>query len=103
MNEHGMNELGRAAVKPPVCRLRSNNALALRAAALRGVGLILQPEVVLADDVAAGRLIQVLPKFLPPPRPMSLICPRDRRPTSKLTTFIDFVLRRFGESSRNSA
>lgn len=90
----------RPPVKPPVCRLRSNNALALRAAALQGVGLILQPEVVLADDVAAGRLVQVLPKFLPPPRPMSLLYPRDRRPTSKITTFIDFVLRRFGEGSR---
>ena len=89
----------RPPVKPPPCRLRSNNALALRAAALQGVGLILQPEVVLADDVAAGRLVQVLPKFAPPPRPMSLIYPRDRRPTSKMTTFIDFMLRRFGAGS----
>jgi DNA-binding transcriptional LysR family regulator len=85
--------------KLPPCRLRSNNALALRAAAVQGAGLILQPEVVLADDVAAGRLVQVLPKFAPPPRPMSLIYPRDRRPTAKMTTFIDFVLRRFGASS----
>jgi hypothetical protein len=30
---------------------------------------------------------------------MSLIYPRDRRPTAKMTTFIDFVLRRFGASS----
>ncbi len=90
----------RAPIKLPICRLRSNNALALRAAALQGVGLILQPEVVLADDVAAGRLVPVLRKFVPPPRPMNLLYPRDRRPTSKMTTFIDFVLRRFGAGSR---
>jgi DNA-binding transcriptional LysR family regulator len=90
----------RPPMKLPACRLRSNNALALRAAALQGVGLILQPEVVLADDVAAGRLVQVLPKYVPPSRPMSLLYPRDRRPTSKITTFIDFVLRQFGEGSR---
>jgi DNA-binding transcriptional LysR family regulator len=95
-----LGQTGRLPVKPPACRLRSNNALALRAAALQGVGLILQPEVVLAEDVAAGRLVQVLSKYAPPPRPMSLLYPRDRRPTSKITTFINFVLRRFGESSR---
>lgn len=89
----------RPPLKLPPSRLRSNNALALRAAALQGVGLVLQPEVVLADDVAAGRLVQVLPKFVPPPRPMTLLYPRDRRPTSKMTTFIDFVLRRFGAGS----
>lgn len=94
-----LDRSNRPPLKPPPCRLRSNNALALRAAALEGVGLILQPEVVLADDVAAGRLVQVLAKFVPPPRPMSLIYPRDRRPTSKMTTFIDFVLRRFGAAS----
>lgn len=33
------------------------------------------------------------------PRPMSLLYPRDRRPTPKITTFIDFLLRRFGEGS----
>jgi DNA-binding transcriptional LysR family regulator len=95
-----LGQTGRLPVKPPACRLRSNNALALRAAALQGVGLILQPEVVLAEDVAAGRLVQVLSKYAPPPRPMSLLYPRDRRPTSKITTFIDFVLRRFGERLR---
>ncbi len=96
---YGGWSLGRTEQPPaslPACRLRSNNALALRAAALQGVGLILQPEVVLADDVAAGRLVQVLPKFVPPARPMSLLYPRDRRPTLKLTTFVDFMLRRFG-------
>jgi DNA-binding transcriptional LysR family regulator len=94
-----LGRVERPPLKLPPCRLRSNNALALRAAALQGVGLILQPEAVLADDVADGRLVQVLPRFAPPPRPMSLIYPRDRRPTSKMTTFIDFVLRRFGAGS----
>jgi DNA-binding transcriptional LysR family regulator len=78
------------------CRFRSNNALALRMAALEGVGLVLQPETVLAEDVAAGRLVEVLSEYVPPPRPMSLIYPRDRQPTPKVTTFIEFVLRRFG-------
>src|SRR6187399_249836 len=38
----------------PVSRFRTNNGQALRAAALAGAGIVMQPEVLLADDVAAG-------------------------------------------------
>lgn len=91
--------LGRASVRAddlPTCRFRSNNGQALLLAALNGVGIVMQPEALLADDVAAGRLVQVLSDFLPPPRPMHVIYPRDRQATPKLMTFIDFVVDRFG-------
>jgi len=87
----------------PTCRFRSNNALALRSAALQGVGLILQPRVVLEDDVAAGRLVEVLSRFAPPARPINLLYPRDHRPTPKLTTFIDFILRHLGARAARQA
>jgi DNA-binding transcriptional LysR family regulator len=44
--------------------------------------------------VAAGRLVSLLKEYLPPPRPVHLIYPRDRQPTPKLTTFIDFITER---------
>jgi DNA-binding transcriptional LysR family regulator len=53
--------------------LQSNNGQALLSAALRGIGIVMQSEVMLADDVAAGRLVQILPDSLPPPRPMHVI------------------------------
>ncbi len=83
----------------PLSRLRANNSYALKQAALKGFGLIMQAEIVLAQDIAAGRLVRVLDDYLPAPRPMHLLYSRDRRPTPKLTSFIDFMLERFGPAS----
>ncbi|MGE5621913.1 MAG: LysR family transcriptional regulator [Bacillota bacterium] len=80
----------------PASRFRSNNGQALRMAALCGYGIVMQAEVLLEEDVAAGRLVPLLEQYLPPPRPMHLLYARDRQPTPKLATFIDFVLERFG-------
>ncbi|NRR32990.1 LysR family transcriptional regulator [Oxalobacteraceae bacterium] len=81
-------------------RFRSNNGQALRMAAIHGFGIVMQAEVLLAQDIAAGRLVPVLEKFIPQARPMHLIYPRDRQATPKLTTFIDFVVERFGPAAR---
>jgi DNA-binding transcriptional LysR family regulator len=84
-------------------RFTANQGNALRIAALRGVGIVLQPEVVLADDLAAGRLLPVLPEWSLMPSPMYLIYPQDLRPTAKLRSVIDFLLARFGtEASAGS-
>lgn len=80
----------------PASRFRANNGQALRVAALHGFGIVMQAEVLLAQDIAAGRLVQILEPYAPVPRPMHLVYPRDRQATPKLTTFIDFMLERFG-------
>lgn len=79
----------------PLSRLRANNSYALKQAALAGFGLVMQAEVILAQDIASGRLVRVLDDYLPVPRPMHLLYPRSRQPTPKLTSFIDFMLSRF--------
>lgn len=83
--------------KPPASRLRTNNGRALKQAALAGGGIVMQAEVMLADEVTTGRLVPLLEAHLPKPRPMHLLYPRDRHATPKLTTFVDFVLVHFGE------
>lgn len=77
-------------------RLQANNGQALRMAALQGLGIIMQPEVLVSEDLAAGRLVRVLPEYEAPTRPMHLVYLPDRRPTPKLRSFIEFVLARFG-------
>jgi DNA-binding transcriptional LysR family regulator len=57
---------------------------------------VLQPEALLAKEIARGELVSVLEDYLPPGAPVHLIYPRDRRATPKLTSFIDFVIERFG-------
>jgi len=98
-NKHVRWKLNDAhAAEVPASRFRSNNGQALRMAALRGHGIVMQTEILLADDIAAGRLVPLLEEYLPAPRPMHLVYPRDRLPTPKLTTFIEFMLERFGAS-----
>jgi DNA-binding transcriptional LysR family regulator len=84
-------------------RFRANNGQALRVAALHGFGIVLQAEVHLAQDIAAGRLVPILQDYLPVARPVHLVYPRDRRQTPKLTTFIDFMLARFGAGGTATA
>lgn len=79
-----------------VPRLRSNNGEALRQAALAGMGITLQPEVLLADDIQHGRLVHVLPHWAPLPRKMHLVYLNDRQPTAKLKCFLDFAISEFG-------
>jgi DNA-binding transcriptional LysR family regulator len=79
----------------PLCRFRSNNGQALKMAALQGFGLIMQSETLLAEDVAAGRLVSLLEDFVPPARAMHIVYPRDRQATPKMTTCVEFLLERF--------
>ncbi|MDE1992762.1 MAG: LysR family transcriptional regulator [Rhizobiaceae bacterium] len=80
-------------------RLSADNGDALRIAALNGAGIVLQPEVMLAEDIARGRLVQVLSPWTPVSSPMYLLYAPDRRPTAKLRSMIDFLLKRFGPSA----
>lgn len=72
--------------------LRCNDGHALRMAAIAGAGLLLQPEVLLAEDLACGRLVRVLEAFTPQPRPIHLLWRQDLRPLPKLTKFITHLL-----------
>jgi DNA-binding transcriptional LysR family regulator len=80
----------------PASRLRCSSGSALRRAALAGFGITMQAEMILREDLEAGRLVPILPAYTPEPREMYLVYPRDRRATPKLTTFVNFVLERFG-------
>lgn len=77
-------------------RFQANNGQALRMAALAGLGIIMQPQMLLADDLRDGRLAPILKRHWPAPWPMHLVYPRDRQAVPKLTAFVDFMLRRFG-------
>jgi DNA-binding transcriptional LysR family regulator len=77
-------------------RFTSNHGSALRTAALCGAGIILQPELLLAVDLASGRLEHVLPDWSYKPVPMHLVYAQDRRPTAMLRSAIELLIARFG-------
>ncbi|WP_312190912.1 LysR family transcriptional regulator [Leclercia sp.] len=72
--------------------LRCNDGYGLRMAAIAGAGLLLQPEVLVADELASGRLIRVLERYTPQPRPVHLLWRQDLRPLPKLTQFIAHIM-----------
>ena len=75
--------------------LRVNNGQALRAAALEDLGVILQPEIVVAGDIASGRLIRLLADHAAPTLPLHLLTLPNRHPSPKLRSFVDVVVEMF--------
>jgi DNA-binding transcriptional LysR family regulator len=76
-------------------RFTANDGRALRAAALCGMGIVLQPDMLLMNDLATGNLLPVLADWSHVRTPMYLVHARDQRPTAMLRTAIDFLVRRF--------
>jgi DNA-binding transcriptional LysR family regulator len=77
---------------------RANNGLALRTAALKGIGIIMQPEALLRDEVCAGRLQRLLTDYELEHRPMHIVVASNRKMTPKLKSFIEFVVAHFGRN-----
>lgn len=71
--------------------LQADNALVLRRAALDGAGVALLAEFLIADDLAAGRLVEVLPALRPRANDISLVYPPSPHLARKVRTFIDFL------------
>ncbi len=77
-------------------RLQVNQGQALRVAALHGLGIVLQPAILLEADVRAGRLVQLFPTHELASRPMSVVYLPDQYRSPKLRSFVDFLVERFG-------
>jgi len=79
----------------PARSITVNSGQAVRMAACAGLGVVMQPAVLLTPDVQTGRLTQLLAEWNLGERPMSLLYYRDRRMTPRLRSFIAFSLQEF--------
>jgi DNA-binding transcriptional LysR family regulator len=70
----------------------------LTAAALAGAGLILVLDILVDEELRAGRLRTVLDELRPPPRPISVAYPVTRHLSPKVRAFVDFVVSLFEPS-----
>lgn len=87
---------GRVSV-PIKGRFSTNSGEALRSTAVAGMGILLQPYELVADEIAAGRLVRLLPEYEPPARALHALYASDRQMTPKLRSFLEFAVQRFGE------
>jgi DNA-binding transcriptional LysR family regulator len=67
------------------------------AAARLGLGLVQVPRYHVEADLAAGRLVDVLPDCPPTPTPVSLLYPHSRQLSPRVRVFIDWLVSEFGK------
>jgi len=81
----------------------SNSALALRKAAIAGVGIALLPEKYIADDLASGALVRILPQY-EIKRPVTALYARSPHIPQKVRLLVSFLVQWFrNERARSHA
>ena len=72
-------------------RLTSNSGQALKVATLKGAGILLQPRLLLSEDLVRGELIEILSDQVPTPSPINLMY-KSKALSLKTRVFIEFVM-----------
>ncbi len=81
-------------------RFVTEDMVALRLAALRGVGVCQFPTFVVQEDVAAGRLIDILPEWTPKAGIIHAVFPTRRGLLPSVRALLDFLAREYAELGR---
>jgi DNA-binding transcriptional LysR family regulator len=81
-------------------RFLTNGPDAICALALKDAGVALAPDFLVADDLAAGRLLRLLPEYATQATPIYAVYPHSRNLSAKVRTFIDFLALRFASWPR---
>mgnify|MGYP000010551705 CR=1 FL=1 len=76
--------------------LRANNGETLREAAVAGLGIIHSPTFLVGEDLKAGRLKRVLPRYALPELSIHALYAQRRHLPAKVRVFIEFLAVRFG-------
>lgn len=74
--------------------IRADNGDMLRLAAVNGCGIILQPHFIVAGDLAAGRLVRILPEWQSGEMGVFAVYPSRKHLSAKVRTFVDFLAQR---------
>lgn len=75
--------------------LESNDGQVLRAAALKHLGVLVQPMYIVHEDVVAGRLVPVLQEWELPRLTINVAYPTRRHLPAKVRCFVDFLVEQF--------
>jgi DNA-binding transcriptional LysR family regulator len=94
------NAIARIPYKP---RFITEDMVALRLAALHGVGVVRLPTIVVNRDVSEGRLVDVLPGWAPKPGIIHAVFPSRRGLLPSLRTLLDFMGTQYVALSRTDA
>jgi DNA-binding transcriptional LysR family regulator len=71
--------------------LQANTGIALRAAALAGLGIAASGSFIVHEDLRRGDLVHVLPTFTLKPRELYVLYPQNRHLSPKVRAFVEFA------------
>jgi DNA-binding transcriptional LysR family regulator len=77
--------------------VHGNNGELLATIAAEGVGIVFEPDFMVAPMILAGRLKPILKNFQSPPTPIYAIYPSRRHLSAKVRSFVDFLVERFAD------
>ena len=78
-------------VVPIAGPIKADNGDIIRLAALGGAGIAFQPGFIVDDDIAAGRLVRVLPGWQSAELGVYAVYPSRKHLSAKVRTFVDFL------------
>lgn len=97
LRTHWVLEGDEGRVEVPVqSRFVSDHGEPLLCAALAGLGVMLQPVELVSDYLESGRLVELLPDYRAPTRPLHALYAPDKHMPPKLRSFLDFAISKFG-------
>ncbi|WP_342118723.1 LysR family transcriptional regulator [Pseudoduganella sp. OTU4001] len=77
--------------------LQANTNIALRAAAVAGVGIANAAAFILREELASGALMEVLPGYTAKPRELYALYPQNRHLSPKVRAFVDYAAAMYKE------
>jgi DNA-binding transcriptional LysR family regulator len=83
----------------PQGRFKADNAIAIVAAAIAGLGLAWLPDGVTDPYVASGELVPVMPRFPPPKAGIYVVRPQGQNPSAKIRLLTDLLTECFDRHS----
>lgn len=75
--------------------VHANNGRMLTVLAAAGMGVALEPDFIVAPELASGALVAILPGYAPPASGIYAVYPSRRHLSAKVRAFVDFLGERF--------
>ncbi|MDD9212011.1 LysR family transcriptional regulator [Aeromonas dhakensis] len=73
----------------------ANNGIALKQAAVQGLGVILVPHEFVASELVDGTLVKLLPDWQPDPHALFAVYPFHKEQSPNVRLFIEFIVKAF--------
>ncbi|MFM4822680.1 LysR family transcriptional regulator [Aeromonas hydrophila] len=73
----------------------ANNGIALKQAAVQGLGVILVPHEFVSNELADGTLVKLIPNWQPDPHALFAVYPFHKEQSPNVRLFIEFIVKAF--------